>query len=229
MLPSDTPAAPSRESATPADRSPGRTGAPLPAQSRGSRPGTASTPSGLARLNAADPDAAEAALLTCCGSDRWARRLASHRPYPDLGALLAAADEASYDLTPADLAEALTRETAPGPRHEECHTLPDRTGSAALTALRAAHAAYESRFGHAFVICLDGLRPDELLDHVLAGLRARLGHEVEEERGVTAEELRRIASGRLTRLATEYPDSIASDHSCTVSGLFAGGRAAAAR
>ncbi|NJQ00657.1 2-oxo-4-hydroxy-4-carboxy-5-ureidoimidazoline decarboxylase [Streptomyces zingiberis] len=71
---------------------------------------------------------------------------------------------------------------------------------AAHTALRAAHAAYESRFGHGFVICLDGVDPAESLDHVLAGLRTRLGHEPEKERLVAAEELRRLSLGRLARL-----------------------------
>ncbi|NUK90090.1 2-oxo-4-hydroxy-4-carboxy-5-ureidoimidazoline decarboxylase, partial [Streptomyces lunaelactis] len=37
---------------------------------------------------------AEATLLACCGSRRWALRMVAHRPYPDLDALLAASDEA---------------------------------------------------------------------------------------------------------------------------------------
>lgn len=64
-------------------------------------------------------------------------------------------------------------------------------------AMDAAHAAYEARFGHAFVICLDGLPPAEALDHALAGIRSRLTNDPEEERVVAAEELRRIARGRL--------------------------------
>ncbi|MFI0780013.1 2-oxo-4-hydroxy-4-carboxy-5-ureidoimidazoline decarboxylase [Streptomyces sp. NPDC021212] len=143
-------------------------------------------------------DAAEASLLSCCGSRRWARLIADHRPYPDLGALLAAGDEASYDLTPADLAEALADESMTG------HPLPVEAGVGALaahTALRAAHAAYEQKFGHAFVICLDGLAPDETLDRLLTGIRSRLGNEPDEEWVTAAEELRHIARGRLTRLA----------------------------
>ncbi|MFD7501674.1 2-oxo-4-hydroxy-4-carboxy-5-ureidoimidazoline decarboxylase [Streptomyces sp. NPDC059850] len=172
-----------------------------------SRP-RASTTGGLDRLNRLTADAAEAALLSCCGSRRWARLIADHRPYPDLGALLAAGDEASYDLTPADLAEALADETMTG------HPLPADTetgiGSlAAHTALRAAHAAYEQRFGHAFVICLDGLAPEERLNRLLTGIRDRLGNEPEEERAHAAEELRRIARGRLTRMVT--PDGAMPD------------------
>jgi 2-oxo-4-hydroxy-4-carboxy-5-ureidoimidazoline decarboxylase len=136
----------------------------------------------------------ETALIGCCGSRRWAHRLAAHRPYPDVDALLAAADEASYDMTAEDLGEALTEESA----H---HPLSDQPGLlAAHTALRAAHAAYESRFGHAFVICLDGYGLDERLDQVLAGIRARLANDPVRERESTAEELRRLARGRLVRL-----------------------------
>lgn len=87
----------------------------MPVQSCGSAPGRApSGPSGLAGFNAASTAGAEAALLECFGSRRWAKRLADHRPYPDLDALLAAADEACYDLSPTDRAEALAAEVAPG-------------------------------------------------------------------------------------------------------------------
>ncbi|WP_405885566.1 2-oxo-4-hydroxy-4-carboxy-5-ureidoimidazoline decarboxylase [Streptomyces sp. NBC_01136] len=146
----------------------------------------------LKPFNSAPADAVEHVLLTCCRSLRWAHRLADHRPYPDLDALLAAADEAAYDLTPADLAEALAGESLTPP--------PDGAYSAAHTALSAAHAAYESRFGHVFVICLDDMAPEEALDQALAAIRSRLTNDPEEERVITAEELRRLARGRLTRL-----------------------------
>ncbi|MEE1756173.1 2-oxo-4-hydroxy-4-carboxy-5-ureidoimidazoline decarboxylase [Streptomyces sp. SP18CS02] len=156
---------------------------------------------GLHRFNTVGGGTAEAALLACCGSRRWAHRIAAHRPYPTLEALLAAADEASYDLSRADLDEALADEIPAGPH--------PGAPAAALTALRAAHAAYESSFGHAFVISLDGFRPEEHLDHVLAGIRSRLGNERDEERAVAADELRRLARARLSRLVAEsgHPDS----------------------
>ncbi|MFG3252349.1 2-oxo-4-hydroxy-4-carboxy-5-ureidoimidazoline decarboxylase [Streptomyces sp. NPDC048172] len=160
-----------------------------------------STATVLERFNASRPDEVEALLLGCCASARWARRLAAHRPYPDVDALLAAADEASYDLTAEDLAEALAGETAPHPHQGSLGGDPQPGTLAAHTALRAAQAAYESRFGHAFVICLDEWAPDERLDQTLAGLRVRLANEPEEERVVAADELRRVARGRLARLA----------------------------
>ncbi|MFI7244463.1 2-oxo-4-hydroxy-4-carboxy-5-ureidoimidazoline decarboxylase [Streptomyces qinglanensis] len=155
----------------------------------------------LDRLNSAALATVEPLLLRCCGSRRWARRLVTHRPYPDVEALLAAADEASYDLTPADLREALVCETAAHPLEGE----PQPGVLAAHTALRAAHAAYERKFGHAFLYCLDGFAAEERLGQVLAGIRLRLENDADEEWAVTAEELRRLARGRLGRLAAPGP------------------------
>lgn len=175
-------------------RKPGSTDTPaspaataVPAQHKG--PAVHGPLRGLAGFNAAGPAEAEALLLSCCHSRRWAERVAAHRPYPTVDTLLAAADEAGYDLSRADLDEALAAESSALPH-------PDAP-PAARTALRAAHAAYESSFGHAFVISLDGVRPGERLDQVLAGIRSRLGNEPEEERVIAADELRRLARARL--------------------------------
>lgn len=152
---------------------------------------------GLARFNTAPADTVEHALLACCGNRRWARRLTDHRPYPTVDALLAAADEASYDLSRADLAEALADESSADPHHA--------APLAARTALRAAHAAYESGFGHAFVISLDRCRPEERLNQVLTKIRERLAHDPDEERAVAADELRRLARSRVARLVADGP------------------------
>lgn len=158
----------------------------------------------LDRLNSASAQAARAELLRCCASSRWATRLTAHRPYPDTTALLAAADEASFDLTNADLTEALAAETATAAAGrtsaDERPPLEGPGSQAAHTALRAAEAAYESRFGHAFVICLDQLPPAERLDGILTALHRRLDTSADEEHAVTADELRRLAKGRLLRL-----------------------------
>ncbi|MGW0560269.1 2-oxo-4-hydroxy-4-carboxy-5-ureidoimidazoline decarboxylase [Streptomyces sp. NPDC003016] len=185
-LPPSHPSPP--EELTLSSESPGRTA--IPRQHRGP-----TVPVGLGRFNAAPAGAAETALLACCASPRWARRVAAHRPYPDLGSLLAAADEAAYDLSFDEISEALSRESPAGPRED--------APAAAHTALRAAHAAYESSFGHAFVICLDGFRPEEHLDQVLAGIRSRLGNEPDEERAVATDELRGLARGRLARMVSD--------------------------
>ncbi|MFH0174499.1 2-oxo-4-hydroxy-4-carboxy-5-ureidoimidazoline decarboxylase [Streptomyces cacaoi] len=159
----------------------------IPAQTR-----TSPTPL-LDGFNTAPADEAHRTLLACLRSLRWARRIADHRPYPTLDALLAASDEAAYDLSPGDLAEALAAEALPG--------LPEDAYGAAHMALNAAHVAYEARFGHAFVVCLDGVPRQESLDYVLESIRSRLTNDPEDERVVAAEELRRLARQRLTQLA----------------------------
>jgi 2-oxo-4-hydroxy-4-carboxy-5-ureidoimidazoline decarboxylase len=147
-------------------------------------------PKPLDAFNSAAADEARALLLHCLNSVRWSHRIADHRPYPDLESLLAAADEAAYDLSPSDLSEALAGESLPD--------LPEGTYSAAHMALGAAHAAYEARFGHAFVIYLGDVPPDEAIDHILEAIRSRLTNDPEEERVVAADALRRLARGRLT-------------------------------
>ncbi|WP_346426886.1 2-oxo-4-hydroxy-4-carboxy-5-ureidoimidazoline decarboxylase [Streptomyces sp. V2] len=139
----------------------------------------------LPAFNTAPPAEAHTTLLSCLHSETWAKRVAAHRPYPTLDALLAAADEAAYDLTRAELAEALAAEKTP--------QLPPETYAAAHMALSAAHAAYESKFGHAFVVCEDSL------DAVLEAIRSRLPNDPEDERVLAAEELRKLAKERLLR------------------------------
>ncbi|MEU1182156.1 2-oxo-4-hydroxy-4-carboxy-5-ureidoimidazoline decarboxylase [Streptomyces sp. NPDC005820] len=173
-----------RGSTLPAHRLPHLTGRlPIPAQTR-TPPATL-----VDTFNAAPAEEALGTLLTCLNSLCWAHRVADHRPYPTVDALLAASDEAAYDLTTTDLTEALAAESLP--------TLPADAYEAAHLALDAAHAAYEARFGHVFVICLDNVPPAESLDFVLESIRSRLTNDPEDERVVAAEELRRLARQRL--------------------------------
>ncbi|MFE6284958.1 2-oxo-4-hydroxy-4-carboxy-5-ureidoimidazoline decarboxylase [Streptomyces sp. NPDC057877] len=144
----------------------------------------------LDRFNSSPAADLQRTLLTCLHSHRWAHRLTTHRPYPDLDSLLAASDEAAYDLTPADLAEALAGETLP--------SLPEDTYDAAYTALNAAYAAYEAKFGHLFVIHVGDIPAARTLDRVLEAIRSRLANDPEEERAVTADELRHLAKTRLS-------------------------------
>ncbi|MFE9628151.1 2-oxo-4-hydroxy-4-carboxy-5-ureidoimidazoline decarboxylase [Streptomyces sp. NPDC006527] len=152
---------------------------------------TRNTPSApwLEGFNTASAEEAHATLLACLSSRRWAHRVTAHRPYPTPDALLAASDEAAYDLSAGDLAEALAGEPLPA--------LPADAYGAAHMALDAAHAAYEARFGHAFVLYLGDTPREETLDHILEAIRSRLTNDPDKEREVVAEELRRLARERL--------------------------------
>jgi len=175
----------------------------LPAQP--STPLPTPLPIPLSRFNAAPAAETTSLLMRCCDSRHWAARITACRPYPDMDALLAALDEASYDMAPEDLSVALEAESAQLPSAGDGAPARAAAGDqrgvlAAHTALRAAHAAYENRFGHAFLIWLDGYSPGERLDQALAGVRSRLGNDPEEERVATAEELRHLARSRLLQL-----------------------------
>ena len=163
-----------------------------------------SLPTVLDAFNSAPADDARGLLLGCLRSLRWAERVADHRPYPDVDSLLAAADEAAYDLPPRDLAQALAEEPLP--------VLPSDVYGAAQTALSAAHAAYEAKFGHVFVISLAGVPQEESLNHVLTAIRSRLTNDPEEERVVVADELRRLAKGRLAGLLGGAGNCATSPH-----------------
>ncbi|MFE9633784.1 2-oxo-4-hydroxy-4-carboxy-5-ureidoimidazoline decarboxylase [Streptomyces sp. NPDC006463] len=212
--PRDAPRSPPLSSHLPAQshgrNPPGAPSGQSPGEKTGGSPGLPHG-SGLARFNALSPEAAQVVLMQCCGSRRWAHRVCAHRPYPDLSTLIAAADEASYDLSQADLTEALAAECSEELGHGASY--------AALLALGAAHAEYERKFGHAFVICLDGHPPEEQAAHLLAAIRRRMGHEEDEERSISADELRRVAQARLCDL-THWLTS-ADGLSGAETGLFA--------
>jgi OHCU decarboxylase len=154
---------------------------------------------------------AEAALLRCCGSAAWARRMASERPFRDVDAAREAADRIWWDLAPEDWLEAFRAHPRIGER--EAQTAQDaasRAWSAAEQSevarapsperadLAEGNRAYEARFGYIFIISAAGKSAEE----ILAELRTRLAHDPDAELRVAAEEQRKIARLRLERLLT---------------------------
>ena len=97
---------------------------------------------GLERLNALLPDEARAELMECCGSARWASRMAAQRPFENREELFTSADLLWWSLEPLDWMEALShahRIELRGASHEQ------------LAALEQASGAYRARFSYAFV------------------------------------------------------------------------------
>ena len=159
----------------------------------------------LARFNAADAVEASVVLLACCASRRWAGAVVAGRPYADLDALRVGSAAAFADLTWPDLVEAMAAhprigEQAEGPeagwsRQEQAAAATDDDG--VRERLRAGNAEYERRFGHVFLLCATGLSAADVLD----ALRARMGNDIDTEREVVREELRKIADLRLVKAA----------------------------
>lgn len=165
--------------------------------------------SGLERLNALERGEALSELLTCCGSRRWAARMAASRPFGDLDQLLACADEIWWALEPEDWREAFHSHPRIGERKTAAGQTPREAGwsrgeqsgvdaAAAETrrALAEGNAEYEARFGHIYIVCAAGRRADDLL----ALLHQRLGNDAATEIRIAAEEQRKITRLRLEKL-----------------------------
>jgi 2-oxo-4-hydroxy-4-carboxy-5-ureidoimidazoline decarboxylase len=168
--------------------------------------GDTAASSALEGFNALPGPEARAVLLTCCASSTWAERVAAGRPYATAAALLDAADAASRDLSPADVAEALSAHPRIGDRVEgaSAEARWSRREQASVAAadagiraqLRAGNAAYEERFGQVFLLRAAGRPPAEML----AQLRRRLGNDPDTERREVVEQLRQITRLRLEGL-----------------------------
>jgi 2-oxo-4-hydroxy-4-carboxy-5-ureidoimidazoline decarboxylase len=147
---------------------------------------------------------AEAALLSCCTSPEWARRVAGARPYGSPDDLLVRADAVLAELDEAQVDLALAGHPRIGERPAHAASVREQAGVAdASDEVRAALAegnrAYEARFGHVYLVCADG----RLAEDLLAVLRSRLGNDPATERAVLRAELAKINRIRLRRMLEE--------------------------
>jgi allantoicase len=160
------------------------------------------TVTALDRLNALPPGEAEAALLACCGSRAWARRMAESRPFQGLDDLRETSDRIWWSLGREDWLEAFSahpRIGEKGSRWSEQEQAGARGADAeTLAALVEANRVYESRFDHIFIVCATGKTAAEML----ALLRVRLDNDPETELRIAAEEQRKITNLRLEKLLT---------------------------
>lgn len=169
---------------------------------------------GLAVLDASTVEAATAALLTCCGSTRWAREVAARRPFGSPERLAEVADEVWADLDRDDVLEAFAAHPRIGERAAATReaaaagharwSAGEQAGAATAqdatrVRLTAGNQAYEQRFGHVFLIRAAGRSAEEML----AALEARLGNDPDTELQVAAEQQRQITQLRLDKLLRE--------------------------
>jgi OHCU decarboxylase len=163
----------------------------------------------LEQLNIAPGDEALGALLTCCGSTRWAQLMVEARPFQDLASLEETGDRIWNELRPEDWLEAFAAHPKIGARRAERRqskqssqwSAQEQSGaqqaaSETLSALAEANIEYERRFGYIFIVCATGKSGDEML----ALCQRRLNHEPDDELSVAAEEQRQITRIRLRKL-----------------------------
>jgi allantoicase len=151
-------------------------------------------------LNALSSVEAEAALLACCGSRVWARRMAAGRPFRDRADLVRMSDGIWRSLAPEDWLEAFRAHPRIGEKGGRWSTQEQAGARAArpevLAELAEANRRYESRFGHIFIVCATGKSAGEML----ALLQERFGNDPDTELRVAAEEQRKITNLRLEKL-----------------------------
>jgi OHCU decarboxylase len=164
------------------------------------------TPS-LERWNAMPRNDAEAEILECCGSRRWASEVAARRPYADFARLGEAADEIWWALDRADWLEAFAAHPKIGERAAtgsdtarrwaaQEQDAPDAASEEVASRLAKTNRAYQLRFGYIFIVDASGRSRAE----ILALLEQRLQNGPQKELREAAEQQRRITRRRLEKL-----------------------------
>lgn len=164
---------------------------------------------GLERLNELTRDEAHAVLLACCGSNKWARRVAEERPFQDERQLYEAAERAWWSLDREDWLEAFRSHPKIGERKAERETgeaarswseqeqaAARASASETMEELAELNRVYEERLGHIYIVCATGKSSEEMLDI----LKHRLSNDPDTELCVAAEEQRKITRIRLEKL-----------------------------
>jgi OHCU decarboxylase len=161
----------------------------------------------VAQLNSLTEEEAVTALLKCCGSVKWAQRVAAERPFENMHELLLTADHVWWSLDSPDWLEAFDAHPKIGERkaaassdasrwsQEEQHEA-SRASVETLDELTRANHDYERRFGYIFIVCATGKSADEMLTL----LHERMHNEPDTELRIAAEEQRRITHLRLEKL-----------------------------
>lgn len=161
----------------------------------------------LAEFNALPSTKAESTLLDCCGSARWAARVASRRPYATHEELHKAADAVWWNLERADWLEAFSHhpqigdKPATGSESVRQWAAGEQAGARSATEdvkarLARANAAYFEKFGYIYIVCATG----KTAEGMLAILNQRLQNDLASELSIAAEQQRMITRIRLEKL-----------------------------
>ena len=160
----------------------------------------------LSDLNALSEHAATAEFLRCCGSTRWATRMAASRPFTNVDSLLAAGDDVWRSLDAADWLEAFAAHPKIGERMASAWARDEQSGTGAATSdvrdgLGRGNQRYQERFGYIFIISATGKTSGEMLSE----LERRLTNTADDELRIAAEEQRKITRIRILKLLGDMP------------------------
>ncbi|HUY82446.1 MAG TPA: 2-oxo-4-hydroxy-4-carboxy-5-ureidoimidazoline decarboxylase [Acidobacteriaceae bacterium] len=166
----------------------------------------------LEAWNVMEKDEAAAAVLPCCGSRRWAERMADARPVAEEDALMRRAGVIWQELDAGDWMEAFATHPRIGERKAPVKATSQsaawsaaeqsavaREDAAVLAALAEGNRRYEERFGRTYIVCATGKTAREMLEILESRLRnddaAELPEAAEQQRQITALRLKRWLRG----------------------------------
>ena len=133
----------------------------------------------LAAWNAAAEADALAAMIACCGAQRWAAAMVEHRPIHTVQQLSETADRVWSAMDEPDWLEAFSCHPPIGerkPAHAATHAIgqsaawsrqeqssTDAAEKSLLDELARGNALYEERFGFTYIVCATGKSAEEML------------------------------------------------------------------
>ena len=159
----------------------------------------------LQEFNSAPAGRLRPQLSACCDVPRWVDGIIAKRPYGEVAALTAVADQLLRELDDAEVDQALAAHPRIGDRPsgagtEAAWSRKEQSGVGddpdVRSALADGNREYEQRFGRVFLICATGLSAEQMLSN----LRLRLDHDDVTEAAVVRDELRKIALLRLSKV-----------------------------
>ncbi len=163
----------------------------------------------LEELNQLPESEAADLFRSACGSSSWVGRMVKGRPYDSVERVLASADTSWKATVPGDWREAFEHHPRIG-ETESVAAQGKRAKSASISEQARArlasssvhdqmslvNIAYESKFGHIYIVSAEGKKGAELLEIA----RKRLKNSPDKELKIAAEEQRQITRLRLAKL-----------------------------
>jgi len=165
----------------------------------------------LQTWNAANAEAALAAMIACCGSRRWAAAMVAKRPIGSVAELSVAADEVWSKMNEADWMDAFACHPRIGERKAERasaqsvawsrqeQSSANNAAERVLAEFAVGNELYEQRYGFTYIVCATGKSAEEML----AILNRRLASDRETELREAAEQQRQITQIRLGKWLVE--------------------------
>lgn len=166
----------------------------------------------LHQLNTISAPEADAELLKCCGSGRWAKTMTAARPFEAVDELLAKANKAWWSLGEADWLEAFRAHPKIGEKkaaatqsaEAQNWSAQEQSGVAQASAdtiseLAERNRQYEDHFGFIFIVCASGKSSEEML----AIINDRIRNDRETELRTAATEQSKITRLRLEKLLNQ--------------------------